>query len=186
MPFSRRLPAVILLGTMLGFAAAGLRGAEIRAVYRFDAPAVAVDDGGWTVLRFPDAVTSGTAGSPGYPFRGVRLLLPPGESVCSARIERRGWRLLEGRHQIRPRQRHVPGTGADAGGRLLVNEAAYGVDRWVSPPEPVFCTHFLRGHPIAVGAFSPLGYRPAAGEVGWFAEVEVVLNQQRAHRRRHP
>ena len=175
MPRHRRLLFFLALALAPILLHAAADATEIRAVYRFERPAVAVDDAGWTTLRFPGAVDAGEAGSPAYPFRGVRLLLPAGETVASIRFERRDWRILPGAHRLRPRQHDVPGVDADRGGRLFVNETAYRVDRRVHPPEGTFRTHYLRGHPIAVGSFCPVGYRPATGEVGWFAEVTVVV-----------
>ena len=45
---------------------------------------------------------------------------------------------------------------------------------WVYP-EPTFTTHYLRGHAVAAGAVSPVGFRPASGEVGYYRTIDVVL-----------
>ncbi|MBN1885080.1 MAG: T9SS type A sorting domain-containing protein [Candidatus Krumholzibacteriota bacterium] len=150
--------------------------AEITVVYRFGEPARVDAGGGFTRIEFSSTVQSGRPGEPGYPFRGAAILLPPGEGVSGVRVERRGWRELEGSHLLRPIQIPVPIRSSASRERpFLFDAAAYGVDRWVHPPEPRFTTQFFRGHAIAVGCISPLAYRPKNRAVGWYGEIEITI-----------
>ncbi len=150
-------------------------GAEITVTYRFESPDVRSTGDGFTQILFPKTVQGGRPGEPSYPFRGVSVLLPPGESVRRVDIERRGWTLIAGDHKLYPRQHPVPGIGKDGGGRFIVNDAAYEIDRWVQPPSSSFSTRHLRGHSIAVGSFCPVGYHPASRTVGYYSEVSIRI-----------
>ncbi|HEM46887.1 MAG TPA: hypothetical protein ENO23_07570, partial [Alphaproteobacteria bacterium] len=127
---------------------------EVRVLYRFASPDVEVRGGEFQAIVFNGAVQLGPVGEPSYPFRGARILLPRGDRAASVRIERRDRRMLGGRHRLVPRQAAVP-VGAPGRRALRVNRAAYEVDRWVRPAAAAFRTHRYRGHPIAVGSFSP-------------------------------
>ena len=136
-----------------------LGAAEVRFVYRFDDPRLDITDNGYTRVSFPATMQAGKRGEPAYPFRGVQLLLPPGTSAVHVRIEKRSWSIISGKHRLHPMQQPVPGIDSDRrGGGLLVSQSAYEVTSWVHPPASDFSTHYLRGHAIAVGAFTPVGF----------------------------
>lgn len=149
---------------------------EIRMIYRFSEPGIERLEDGFSRVVFASTRQAGRAGEPSFPFRGVKLLLLPGESVSSSRMVRRGWTRIGGTHRLYPRQHPVPGQEKVKGtGRFIMDEAAYSANRWIHPPPPHFSTQYLRGHSIAVGAFSPLGFHPASGALGYFREVEIVI-----------
>ena len=175
---SRRTRAAIALivTAFVCVAATAAGAAEITVVYRFGEPTVTMTGRGFETIGFPATVQSGRPGEPGYPFRGAAILLPAGEGIARVRVERSGWRELEGSHLLRPVQFPVPYQAAARGERpFLFDATAYGVDRWVHPPEPRFRTQFFRGHAIAVGCFSPLAYRPKNRGVGWYDEIEITV-----------
>ncbi|MBN1885414.1 MAG: T9SS type A sorting domain-containing protein [Candidatus Krumholzibacteriota bacterium] len=156
------------------FAAGAAQAGEVRAVYRFDAPRIEPRGGGFSALVFENTIGLGPVGEPAFPFRGARILLPEGERAASVRIERRDWTPVAGTCRLAPRQAFIP-VSAPRRSDLRVNEAAYGVDRWVEPETARFRTFHYRGHPIAVGSFSPAAFHPRGGLVGWYGEIELVV-----------
>ncbi len=150
--------------------------ATVRLTVSFASPRIETLPGGFTRAVFPATVQAGKPGEPSYPFRGVRALLPPGESIASVRTIRGGWRLIGGSRRLHPAQAVVPGMALDgAKGRFLYNAAAYAATEWVYPPDAPFRTGYLRGHAIASGAVCPLGYLPATGETGYYETIDVVI-----------
>ncbi|MCX5752920.1 MAG: C25 family cysteine peptidase, partial [Candidatus Krumholzibacteria bacterium] len=177
MKIRRELPSVFLCALLAALmAAACAESATVRLTMRFDPPRVEELAGGFSRMVFPATVQAGKPGEPSYPFRGVQALLPPGESISSVRVIRGGWKLIEGSHRLHPIQAVVPGMGIDAAKeRFLYNAAAYNVNEWVYPPEATFRTHYLRGHAIAAGTVSPVGFLPATGEIGYYGTIDVVI-----------
>jgi hypothetical protein len=150
--------------------------ATVRITHHYDNPRLETLAGGFSRVLFPATMQAGKPGEPSYPFQGIQALLPPGESVSRIRILRDDWRILGGSHRLYPAQAPVPGI--EIGGmkpRFLYDAAAYQVDTWVYPPDAQFTTHYLRGHAIASGAVSPVGYRPSSGEVGYYGTIDVVI-----------
>jgi hypothetical protein len=164
------LPALLMLSTA---APAG----EIKVAYRFEAPRIEAASSGFVQATFEKTVQAGRPGEPSYPLRGCQILLPPGESVTGITVERKGWTLIAGSYRLYPTQEPTPGDNASAGpvSRFLYKAAAYQVDAWVAVPQSNFTTHYLRGHAIAAGCVSPLAFRPASGEVGYWTELDVTL-----------
>jgi hypothetical protein len=150
--------------------------ATVRLTISFASPSFETLPGGFTRAVFPATVQAGKPGEPSYPFRGVRALLPPGESIASARTIRGGWRLIGGSQRLHPAQAVVPGMALDGTKeRFLYNAAAYAATEWVYPPDAPFTTDYLRGHSIASGAVCPLGYLPATGATGYYETIDVVI-----------
>lgn len=155
----------------------------ISATYRFESPLVEPAGDGFSRLVFPAAIQAGRRGEPSLPFSGAALLLPPGEAIASVRIERRGWTPVPAAVHLYPRQDPrpigaAPGGEPDPGRSFLYRSEVYAQDRWIDPPPPLFRTRFLRGHPIATGAFSPVGYNPAAGAAGYYAEITITIETE--------
>ncbi len=153
-----------------------LRAGQVTATYRFDQPEVIKIDREFSMLIMDNTIQAGMAGGPSFPFRGAAILLPPGEEVMSVNIEKRGWREISVDRRLYPRQHPVSGIeeGKDTRG-LLINSSLYSRDRWIHPPRSEFTTQYLRGHSIAVGAFSPAGYNPAGGRAGYYRSVTVTV-----------
>ena len=148
----------------------------VRLTIAFEAPKLEALAGGFSLITFPATAQAGRPGEPSYPFRAIQALLPPGESISATTVEKSGWTLIGGSNKLFPAQEPVPGTELDrTKPSLLYRAAAYEVDTWVYAPEPAFTTHYLRGHAIATGAVSPVGFRPASGEVGYYRTINVVL-----------
>jgi hypothetical protein len=83
---------------------------------------------------------------------------------------------VESARRLFPTQAPVPGNEIDPlQPHLLYRAAAYDVDAWVNPPVERFTTRYLRGHAIASGAMSPVGYHPSSGEVGYYGTIEVAI-----------
>ena len=157
-------------------ASSPLAAGTVRAVYRFDEPRVVSLANGFSRVEFDATVQAGKPGEPSYPFRGARILLPPGEAAVSIRLARSDWTTLPGAHRLHPAQRPERGIDVErAGSRFLYRAAAYAADRWVFPPESRFETQYLRGHAIATGTVSPVGYLPASDEVGYYRSIEVIV-----------
>jgi hypothetical protein len=170
------LYGIIVILLSVPAASLPLEAGDASLVYHFNAPRLETGANGYSQLFFPATIQAGKPGEPSFPFRGVQLLLPPGASAAHVRIEKRNWTAIAGKHLLRPMQQPVPGIDAERrGGGLLVNQSAYKVARWIHPPASEFSTHYLRGHSIAVGAFSPVGFKPVSGELGYYREVEVII-----------
>ncbi|MBU8920428.1 MAG: T9SS type A sorting domain-containing protein [Bacteroidales bacterium] len=58
---------------------------------------------------------------------------------------------------------------------FLLNTAVYSTDKWIHPPVSEFSVHYLRGHAIATGTLTPVGYQPAAKAAGYWSEVTVII-----------
>ncbi len=171
-PFSISLSAILALLAFSVIADAG----TVHLTYHFDNPKIETLAAGFSRIVFPATMQAGKPGEPSYPFRGIQALLPPGEAVSRIRITRSGWRLLGGSHKLYPAQEPVPGFEIDqTKPRFLYHAPAYQVDTWVSPPEVRLTTHYLRGHGIASGSASPVGYRPSSGEVGYYSTIDVIV-----------
>ena len=167
--------SLCVLAAVLAIAAPA-KSSTVRLTITFEAPKIEALAGGFSLVTFPATVQAGKPGEPSYPFRGVQALLPPGESLSTATVERSGWTLVGGSNKLFPAQETVPGTELDrTKPALLYRSAAYEVDTWVYAPEPTFTAHYLRGHAVAAGAVSPVGFRPASGEVGYYRTIDVVL-----------
>lgn len=167
---------LVTIAVLSAFPFAPLQAGEVSVTYRFDDPAVAEAGGGFSLVSFPATIQSGRPGEPSYPFRGIAILLPPGEEASAVRVDRRGWRRLGGSYRLYPRQ--LPVRAQESNHRthpFSYREEAYLIDRWVHPPEPLLRTQHCRGHAIAVGSFSPVGYHPLNGAVGFYREVEVTV-----------
>lgn len=163
------VPTLLLLST-------GTAAGELNITYHFEAPRIETAASGFVQATFERTIQAGKPGEPSYPFRGCQILLPPGESVTGVTVERKGWKLIGGAYKLYPAQEPVPGVAArEAASRFLYKVSAYQVDDWVAPPQSNFATHYLRGHAIATGCVSPLAFRPASGEVGYWAELDVTV-----------
>jgi len=171
-----RFPSIIAAACALFLIPAASRTATVRLTYHFAEPAVESLPGGFSRLIFPATMQAGRRGEPSYPFRGVRALLPPGESIARVNIKKSDWRIIGGAHRLYPAQAPVPGTEIDsAEKRFSYNAVAYETDAWIHPPNGELRTHYLRGHAIATGALSPVGFRPASREVGYYGTIEVAI-----------
>lgn len=155
---------------------AASRSATVHLTCRFGEPAVEALPGGFSRLVFPATIQAGKPGEPGYPFRGIQALLPPGESIARVSVRKSGWRVLGGAHKLYPMQEPLRGVDVDsAAKRFLMNAAAYRTDSWIEPPDARFRTRYLRGHAIATGAVSPVGFRPASSEAGYYGTIDVAI-----------
>lgn len=166
----------VIAAVFLCAAAAGA--GEVRVTFRFDAPSIERADGGFSRIVFPATIQAGKRGEPSFPFRGAAVLLPAGESVAAVRLERRRWTAITEPVLLYPRQDPVPAVDPAVGGGkrpLLIREEVYAADRWIHPPDGRFRTQYLRGHPVAVGTFSPAACNPGTGGAGWYAEIEIVI-----------
>ncbi len=174
------MPAVLLVIILLAaLLPAPLHAGEVSVTYRFDDPAVTEAGPEFSRISFPATIQSGRPGEPSCPFRGIAILLPPGEAVSAVRIERRGWRQLGGSYRLYPMQLPVRAQESDHRGHpFLYKEEAYLIDRWVHPPDSPFTTQYCRGHAIAVGCLSPVAYHPLSGAVGFYGEVEVTVETE--------
>jgi len=153
-----------------------LKAGETRCVYRFGNPSIEDAGGGFSRILFPNTMQAGKTGEPSYPYRKVQILLPKGERVKSVRIEKRGWNRIDRPCRLYPRQRPAPlSFGADRRPRFAYKSEAYEREGWTYPRPSEFSTHYLRGHSIATGSFSPAGFRAAASEAGYYREVEVII-----------
>jgi len=148
----------------------------VHLTFTFDDPRIETLPGGFSRITFPATVQAGKPGEPSYPFRGVQVLLPPGEAVSRVKILRSDWTLIGGSNRLYPAQEITPGAEIESAKRhFLYRASAYEVDTLVYPPEAVFTTHYLRGHAIATGSVSPVGCRPASGQVGYHRTIEIIL-----------
>ncbi len=171
--FSRRFAAAV---SFLLLYACPLHGSRITVTYTFDRPVVERTRAEYSRMIFPGTIQAGATGSPSFPFRRAVILLPPGESVRDVKIERRGWKTIDGKVILHPRQNPVPVSGEEPADRkLLVDRAAYSSAGWIHPPVSRFKTRYLCGHSIATGSFSPAAFNPSAGEAGFFGEIEITV-----------
>ena len=149
---------------------------QVSVTYHFKDPEIETSPNGFSRVFFSSTVQAGKAGGPSFPFRGVKILLPPGEAASNISFVRRGWKDINKDIILHPRQHPVPGIEKDRSENgLLYNSAAYLSTEWLHPPTSELRTHYYRGHPIATGSFSPVGFLPSANRVGYYSEVEVIV-----------
>ncbi|HSG29492.1 MAG TPA: C25 family cysteine peptidase, partial [Candidatus Krumholzibacterium sp.] len=154
---------------------AAVESGEVRVDYHLAAPSVKETEAGYSLILFPGAVQAGEAGGPSYPYMGVSILLPRGESLESVSVVRKGWKDISPAVRLHPVQHVRPGSDGGTGRGLLVSEAAYAVDRTIEPPRGTFRTRYMRGHPIATGTISPVSHNPATGRTGYYSEIGIVI-----------
>jgi hypothetical protein len=151
-------------------------GSSVSIVCKFDPPVIESSQGEFSRILFPATVQAGHAGGPSLPFRGVAVLLPEGESITDVKLDRRNWTVLPGKVKLHPRQHVVPGNAVKRpDSEFAYRPELYAQDRWIDPPTSKFRTRYLRGHPVAVGSFSPAVYNPARSEAGYYSEIEITI-----------
>ncbi|MDZ7860797.1 MAG: C25 family cysteine peptidase [Candidatus Krumholzibacteriota bacterium] len=153
-----------------------LYSAEVSVVYHFDTPYVMNNSKGFSRIIFPNTIQAANPGEPSVPYRKAQILLPAGQKAIDVRIEKRNWEKIGSRCRLHPRQHVVPGDLRSGGrGGFIYKSSSYNIDKWIYPPVSNFSTHYLRGHPIATGSFSPVGFHPSADEAGYFKEIKVTI-----------
>ena len=181
--FFKRLAAIVIASFV---ASTSVQGTAIRLTLRFDRPLVNKDAQGFTHLYLPATVQAGKAGEPSFPFRGVQVLLPPGETLTDVKVQKKGWVSIGEKHRLYPYQHPYPGVIpdeepnaldgigdiAEKNHSFIMNGAVYESDDWILPAYK-FHTGFMRGHSIAFGAISPVRYRPSTGSIGYYKTLEL-------------
>ncbi|MBU8920327.1 MAG: T9SS type A sorting domain-containing protein [Bacteroidales bacterium] len=179
MKLSSLATSLVLIVASSGlFLHAKVNAGEVRLVCHFEDPVIESAGNGFQRIFFPGVIQAGKPGEPEFPFHGVRILLPEGEEAIASKIIRKGWRPISESIRLHPRQYVRPGSDPADDGRnngFLFLQEAYLIDRMTDPADSDFRTHFLRGHAIATGCFSPVSYNPATSEAGWYSEVEIVI-----------
>ncbi len=172
----RQLRLSIAILTIILASTQVLNAGETRMVYRFEKPSIKDAGGGFSRILFPNTVQAGRTGEPSYPYRKVQILLPGGERVQNVRIEKRGWKKIDRACRLYPRQRPAPlSLGTRRRPRFAYKSEAYEASGWIYPARSEFSTHYLRGHSIATGSFTPAGFRASTSEAGYYREVEAII-----------
>lgn len=153
-----------------------VRAGTVTVTYSFGAPLMEDSGHGFTRMIFPSTVQAGSPGHPSFPFRSVMILLPEGEEAVGMSIDKDEWISAGSGVTLFPRQHTVPGSGISSRqGEFVIDRQAYEADRWTYPADSQVRTHYLRGHAIAVGGFSPGGFHPLAKEAGYYRKVTVTV-----------
>ncbi|MBN2184730.1 MAG: T9SS type A sorting domain-containing protein [Candidatus Krumholzibacteriota bacterium] len=172
----KRLPLVAASALLIASFPFSTKARQVSVTYRFSEPRIETSQDGFSLLFFPSTIQAGKAGGPSFPFRGIRILLPPGEAASAISFNRRGWKDIDKEIILRPRQHPLPGIEAEGSeSAFLYNETAYSSAEWIHPPSSGPRTHYYRGHPIVTGSFTPAGFLPSANRVGYYSEVEVIV-----------
>jgi hypothetical protein len=165
---------IALMGLLLSAPAVG---SVVEHTYRFDPPGIE-SIGDYHLLTFDETYPAGKLGSPMLPFRGIEILLPPGEAVSGVEIEKSDPVTLEGFYQLYPQQPVRPFS--DPGPvEFRVDSAIYESD--IPLPgnlAPALSTHYANGISIAVGSFTPVTYVPATGTVTYHRSMTVRVHTE--------
>ncbi|MCK4411960.1 MAG: hypothetical protein KAY32_00315 [Candidatus Eisenbacteria sp.] len=168
--------SVLTCGLLLSLTAAAAA-SVVEYTYEFDAPRV-VPFRDYHVIVFEDTYSAGEIGTPTLPFRGMEILLPPGEAVFSIEVSPQNPVTLEGSYRLLPQQSVRP-TSSKPSGTWVVNEAVYASDTpWPRQIAPTVRTNYANGLAIATGAFTPLVYLPHTGTVTYYREVTIRLHTE--------
>ncbi len=178
---SRCLPLflVFLLGTVSQVVAG-----ELSLTLDFPAPTVTEIDG--TVrLEFPETWTHGEPGAPALPWRGITVLLPPGEEITSVDVRGGERQTIDGRWVVAPAQPQYPLSREGSVRPVGFDPEVYASDR-IFPANPIgpHSTQFLSGHGIGTFSVCPVEYIPAGGKISYWTGLELRITTQSTARAR--
>ena len=162
----------LVLAVLINFA---LFAGNITQTYHFSNPQL-IEKGQYFQLSFENTIQSAKAGEPSLPFYPIKLMLPPGEVVVSMEIIRENEQAIEGTYQLMPYQPSRPLSLPNAtefyfNEDVYNSEAAYPKEAGKKPG-----THFMNGYGFALGAFTPVNFIPATGELSYFESVTIILH----------
>lgn len=154
---------------------------DINKTYRFDQPSV-LRNGDFQSVRFSNTLLTGVTGEPALPYKDIRLLLPPGEEAVAVSLRYDDEVVLEGSYRLYPMQASRP-VSEGTSGNFILNTSIYGS----SDPYPAeqlgrYSTHFLNGHSILLGTFTPVKYIPSSGKLSYYRTVTVEVTTRRTDR----
>jgi hypothetical protein len=157
---------------------------EVSITVDFPEPEVVRIDGR-VLIQFPDTWNYGDPGSPAVPWRGVQVLLSPGEEVSDVRVVPGELKTLGGRFIIEPGQPQYPLSFEGPVTPVQRDPGIYESPS-VYPDTPVgsFSTQFLCGHGIGAVSVCPLRYVPSTGEVSYYSRLQIQITTEPSERAR--
>jgi len=155
----------------------------INLTIRFGTPSIVTTERGYTKVVFPQTKQAGRPGEPSFPFRAVQVLLPPGESVKSVKLIKSDLKIIGEEYRLYPYQLPSPGDIGNPSqipgekSPFIIKSDVYMSPKWIEPPFHLK-TGYLRGHSIALGAITPVVYRPLSGTLGYYREMTLSIETE--------
>ena len=148
---------------------------QLTYTYHFSAPTFSVK-GNYTTIGFDNTMQSALSGDPSLPYLSIKLLLPPGEVVSGMEIIRENEQLIEGYFTLEPYQPSRPLSETKAA-EFSYNPSTYqSSEAYPKEAGRTPGTHFMNGFGFALGAFTPVNFIPAKGQLSYFEQVTIVLH----------
>ncbi len=152
----------------------GILAATVEKTYTFSNHTL-TQKGDYSLITFDDCYLTGIPGEPVLPYCAVRLLLPPGQEAVALEFYGEDEVTLPGTYLIYPAQNVQPVSGGRTGA-FIKNEQVYSKDQhYPATQYGQLSTEFLKGHSVALSAFTPVIYHPATGSVSYYQKVTLVL-----------
>jgi hypothetical protein len=146
----------------------------VSKTYHFGQPVIQ-SKGSSQTISFPNTLLRGKPGEPVLPWQAVSILLPPGESAETMRIDFGGFTSINGEILLLPQQEFRP-VSSDIDGRFLKNEKIYlSSAEYPSLRQAEVSTSWLNGYSFALSSFTPLVYYPSLRMAGYYSEVTVTV-----------
>lgn len=151
-----------------------LHAESIKQNYQFKTPAIKTT-AGYQQISFDGLLLNGKTGEPMLPYQSVALLVPPGHTATSIKLDFGEEEFLEGNYLIYPMQYSQP-VSKGGSGIFAFKEAVYQKNAiYPEQAEGAFSTHFMNGFGIVMTTFTPVRYNPYKGEISYFKNVTITI-----------
>ncbi len=177
----RGVVALAFFGLVL---ASPVLGGEVTLTLEFPEPTV-IHAGDYVRIEFPETWNYGDPGEPVVPWRGVQVLLPPGEEVSGVELVPGEVRTLQGHFALEPGQPQYP-LSFDGPVTPVSPDAAIYASGSPYPEDLVgsVSTQFLCGHGVGAASVCPIQYVPSTGEVSYYTEIRIRITTEPTERAR--
>lgn len=175
MKYTQFLRNFILTISLLLPLSATVMAGKVEQLYHFDNPSVR-ETAGYQVIELGSTMLSGLSAQPVFPYRQIKLLLPPGESAFDMEINFSDEIVLPGKFTIYPQQDFRP-LSEGVSGVFKKDKAVYSSNTFLpADPKGKLITAFLNGRSFALSTFTPVRYNPVTGQLSYYSTARVVVH----------
>ncbi len=130
---------------------------------------------GETLIEFENTMQSGLPGEPSLPYRAIRLLLPPQETVSKISVYREDPIDLEGSWAVFPMQHVRPISEAGHSAYIRDNDVYSSSSAYPSRFRSDVRVDSWRGYSFASLTVTPVEYTPAEGSIRYYRTIRVSI-----------
>lgn len=149
----------------------------ITKTYHFSNPAVK-QFGNYHILKLKNTRLTGISGEPTLPYAAVRLLLPPGHAATEITIERQNPITVSENFKAYPYQPSQPISKPDKAAFQKNRDVYRSAEAYPAKAEGKINTEFLRGHAVALSAFTPASYFPSEKKLLLYQTVTITIHTE--------